>query len=263
MMPEASYNWIHRSPQRLSRLTHALRLGSALAGGLWAGLRGAPVQIADVGARGGLSRGWQVLWRAGFVRPIFVEPEPEEAARLREMYPNASIIQRALGEQREARTLFVTHQPGCSSLLRPDVSPRAPQNFREMCKVVREVKVEVEPAQAAFLSGGVVPEVLKLDVQGFELAILRGLGPMLAEIDVVEIEVAFVATYADQPLIQEVVDFMFDNGFGMTHIASFGVAGTGAAIQANALFGNRRKPGDRHAAIEDMALRAMGAGYAP
>lgn len=260
-MPEETYSWVRRNPQKLTRFLQGLRLGTALLGGLRAGFRSAPVQIADVGARGGLSRGWQVLWRAGLVRPIFVEPEPEEAKRLGETYPNAALIEHALGERQEMRSLFVTHHPGCSSLLRPQVSPRAPEVFTEMCAVTREVDVMVEPAQAAFQSSGVVPEVLKLDVQGFELAILRGLGPMLAEIDVVEIEVAFVPTYADQPLIQEVIDFMLDSGFGMTHIVAFGVAGTGSAIQANALFGNRRKTGARHVAIEDMALRAMGAGY--
>lgn len=191
-----------------------------------------------------------------------MEPEPEEAQRLRKMYPNAKVIQNALGDRQETRTLFVTLQPGCSSLLRPAVSPRAPKEFKKLCEVVREVDVEVERTETAFLSAGVVPEVLKLDVQGMELAILRGLGPVLAEIDVVEIEVSFVPTYTDQPLIQEVLDFMVDNGFGMIHIVAFGVAGTGSAIQANAIFGNRRKSDYRHAVLEDIALRMAGAGYA-
>lgn len=212
---------------------------------------------------GGLSRGWQLLWRAGIVQPIFVEPEPDEAERLRAMYPNATVIQSALGERRETKTLFITHQPGCSSLLMPQVAPRAPEDFRAMCAIVRQVEVEVESAGAAFLSAGVVPEMLKLDVQGFELAILRGLGDMLTEIHVIELEVAFVATYAGQPLVQEVIDFLVDKGFGMIHIGAFGVAGTGAAIQANALFGNRRKLGDRQAIVEGIALKVAGAGYAP
>ena len=131
-----------------------------------------------------------------------------------------------------------------------------------MYEIVKEVEVSVKPAQSMFSAAGVVPEVLKLDVQGMEIAILKGLGPMLADINVVEIEVSFVATYSEQPLIQDVIDFMVENGFGLLHIAAFGVAGTGSAIQANALFGNRRKSGNRHALIEDMALRVMGAGYA-
>lgn len=254
--------WSRRSSQKIDRITKAARLTHALLGSWRAGLRGAPIQIADVGARGGLSRGWHFMWKAGLVRPIFVEPEPEEANRLSKTYSNASIIQAALGEQSETRTLYVTRQPGCSSLLRPMISQRTPEDFKDMYEIVREVAVKVEPAQIAFHSHGVVPEVLKLDVQGFELAILRGLGPMLKEVDVVEVEVAFVATYSNQPLIQEVMDFMLDNGFGVIHMAPFGVAGTGSAIQANAIFGNRRKPGARHAAIEDIALRVMGAWYA-
>lgn len=255
-------SWIPRSPQKLSRFTQMLRLGAGIYRGFSAEGRSKPIQVLDVGARNGLSRGYQWMWRAGLVAPTFIEPEPEEANRLRERYPDAQVIECALGKQKEKRSLYVTRQPGCSSLLMPRVDPRAPAVFREMYEVVRTVEVSVEPAHEVFASSGLVPEVLKLDVQGFELEILQGLGPILRKIDVVEVEVSFVATYSGQPLIEEVLNFMLDNGFGLTHIAAFGVAGTGSAIQANALFGNREKLGKRQQAIEDIALRMMGAGYA-
>lgn len=262
MVSEKEYAWVARKPQVINRLVNASRLGVALLDGWKQGIRNAPIRYADIGARGGLSRSWQVLWKAGLVSPIFVEPEPEAAGVLRGLYPDAQIIQRALGDTNETRTLYVTRQPGCSSLLEPDLSPRVPEVFQGLCEVVKKVEVEVTVAGEAFAEANVVPEVLKLDVQGMELAILRGLGETLAEIDVVELEVGFARTYANQPLFQEIYDFMADNGFGLTNIFAFGVAGTGQAVQANALFGNRRKCGKRSALVEDIALRAEGGGYA-
>lgn len=147
--------------------------------------------------------------------------------------------------------------------IRPEVSPRAPEDCRQKCEVVRKVEVEVEPTQTTFPSAGGWPEVLKLNLKGRELAIIRGSRPILAEINVIEIEVSFVATYANQPLNQEVLDFMVDNGFIMPHIAAFDSVGAGSAIQANVLFGNRRKPGDRQATTEDIVLGVMDAGHVP
>ena len=262
MTSEQDYVWSARKSQVMNRLVSASRLGVALVNGLKQGIRSAPIKYADIGARGGLSRSWHTLWKVGLVSPIFVEPEPEAALVLRGLYPDAQVIQKALGETNETQTLYVTRQPGCSSLLKPDLSSRVPKVFQAPYEIEKRVAVEVTVAREAFAQLNVVPEVLKLDVQGMELSILRGLGPVLGEIDVVEMEVGFARTYANQPLFQEIYDFMVDNGFGLNHVSAFGVAGTGHAVQANAMFGNRRKGDDRSALIEDIALRAGGRGYA-
>jgi FkbM family methyltransferase len=261
MDQKSMYTWTARRPPVLNRFIKASRLIVALIEGLRSGIRRDPIRFADIGARGGLSKSWQTLWKAGLVEPIFVEPEPEAAQKLSQAYPGVRVIQKALGDKNEARTLYVTRQPGCSSLLRPDISSSLPSVFTSMYEIVEQVEVSVVIAEDAFAAERVVPDVLKLDVQGMELEILRGFGPLLYEVCVVELEVSFTATYANQPLFSDVYPWMIENGFGLIQISTFGVAGTGNAVQANAIFGNRKMNDKRSRAIENIALRVFGESF--
>lgn len=52
-----------------------------------------------------------------------------------------------------------------------------------------------------------------MDVQGAELMVLDGAGGMLSKIDIIWLEVEAIELYADQPLKDDVEQFMQDNGF--------------------------------------------------
>jgi Methyltransferase FkbM domain len=57
------------------------------------------------------------------------------------------------------------------------------------------------------------PDILKIDVQGAELEVLRGAGILIKEIQIIQAEVWFQRGYGpDTPLFNEVYDFL--NGFG-------------------------------------------------
>jgi hypothetical protein len=58
-----------------------------------------------------------------------------------------------------------------------------------------------------------VPEALKLDVQGLELAVLRGAGAALDRVLLVESEVEFNLLYERQPLFGEIDEFLRQRGF--------------------------------------------------
>ena len=59
------------------------------------------------------------------------------------------------------------------------------------------------------------PDVLKIDVQGAELEVLRGAGILIKEIQIIQAEVWFQRAYgSDTPLFYEVYDFL--NGFGFS-----------------------------------------------
>lgn len=57
------------------------------------------------------------------------------------------------------------------------------------------------------------PDVLKLDVQGFELEVLRGAEGLLAQVQVVLTEVSLIPINRGAPLLHEVVRFMHDREF--------------------------------------------------
>jgi len=56
-------------------------------------------------------------------------------------------------------------------------------------------------------------DFIHMDVQGAELLVLKGAGKFLEKIKVIWLEVAKIALYKDQPLIGDVEQFMYDNGF--------------------------------------------------
>ena len=59
------------------------------------------------------------------------------------------------------------------------------------------------------------PDLIKLDVQGYELEVLRGAEQCLATTRAVLCEVSFQSYYVGQPLFDEVLAFLTDRGFAL------------------------------------------------
>ena len=62
---------------------------------------------------------------------------------------------------------------------------------------------------------------LKVDVQGYELEVLKGMGDNLKEIEVILLEVSFREIYQESPLASEVIAFMHDKGFRIYDICTY------------------------------------------
>lgn len=83
------------------------------------------------------------------------------------------------------------------------------------------------------------PVLLKTDVQGGELGVLRGGEALLASIDDVYVECSFVELYEGQALAGQVVGYLEDHGFAVT--GEFGMRHDrrGHCLQADVLFVRR------------------------
>ena len=57
------------------------------------------------------------------------------------------------------------------------------------------------------------PSLLKIDVQGFELEVLKGATGLLPEIDAVSVEASDVELYEGQALLGEIERFLDEAGF--------------------------------------------------
>jgi FkbM family methyltransferase len=226
----------------LQKLSKGAAASWATAQAMYFGLRQAPLCFWDVGARGGLSRPVEFLYRVGLVRPTFFEPDPVEARRLTQSYRPCSVFNCALSDKDGHSTLYLTKEPGCSSLLRP----------LGQLEIVDTQTVPTARADTLLKSAacGCHPEIVKLDVQGCELAVLEGFGDLLANVVCLETEVSFRKMYEKQPLIEGITDFLMDNGFGLVDLRVFGVRSTRAALQANAFFVRRELRNKREAAVE-------------
>ena len=65
------------------------------------------------------------------------------------------------------------------------------------------------------------PDLLKLDVQGYELEVLRGAETLLRHAEVVILEVSLLGIHVGVPLFAEVVAFMAQRAFRVYDIPSF------------------------------------------
>src|SRR3954464_4911538 len=59
------------------------------------------------------------------------------------------------------------------------------------------------------------PYLVKVDTQGFELEVLKGATRVLAETEIVILEVSFFRLFTSNPIFSEVVIFMAERGFEM------------------------------------------------
>jgi FkbM family methyltransferase len=119
--------------------------------------------------------------------------------------------------------------PGASSLY------RAAPGFTLEKYVQREVEVEAVTLQSFLEETGLREvDLLWMDIQGAELAALRGLGPRIADVKLAHVEVEFEEVYSGQPLFAELRDFLTANGFAFLGFTIY------ARHSADAVFANRR-----------------------
>lgn len=83
---------------------------------------------------------------------------------------------------------------------------------------------------------------LKIDVQGYEMEVLAGAEKTLTHIDALETELSLVPLYANQPLAQEVVEYLETKGFYMVCAqAEFSDPHSGQLLQINGFFCKGRR----------------------
>jgi FkbM family methyltransferase len=175
---------------------------------------GVPVTVLDVGAnKGQFSRAAAVLFPGA--RIFAFEPLETVAAEWRVNLadvPTASIEVCAVGSETGTVT-FHPHAYSLSSSVLPLADGAGAEGgggAGELAPVevpVRRLDDVVAPAD---LAG---PVLCKLDVQGYELEVLRGATDTLRHVDALVVELAFEQHYAGQPLFSEVLDELTARGF--------------------------------------------------
>lgn len=169
--------------------------------------------IIDVGAnRGQFSLVCQ-LSHAGIPMVSF-EPIPREAVTFRRVHghrAHVKLIESALGESTGTATLHLSKSADSSSLL--PIGKRQTELFENTAEV-GTIQVSVQRLDDLGETwAGRTRQLLKLDVQGFELNVLRGAVETLRSCAYVYAECSEVALYDGQALRAEVEAFLGEHGF--------------------------------------------------
>jgi FkbM family methyltransferase len=144
------------------------------------------------------------------------DPDPQECERLNAQYSSPAIraVPIALGSVAGERALYLTKEPACSSLYKPD--PYLTSNYSALhCEVeIGKTQVNVQRLDAWAEENGVsVIDHIKIDTQGSELDVLIGAGCLLNKMRSIQVEVEFNPMYLGQPVFSDIDKFLRSNGF--------------------------------------------------
>jgi len=171
------------------------------------------IRVVDVGANPiDGAPPYAGLLAGGQAEVVGFEPNPAALATLRKRAgPRETYLPHAVGDG-ATHTLHICAAPGMTSLFEPDPAVLGLfHGFPQWGQVLaREAVVTVRLDDVPEARG---VDLLKLDIQGAELMVLRHAQALLADAVVVQAEVEFLQLYRNQPLFAEVESFMRAHGF--------------------------------------------------
>lgn len=190
--------------------------------------------LVDVGANKGQ---FSLVFRA--LRPdgaiIAFEPLPEEGDLFERLFagdPRARLHRVALSDEETVADLHVTERRDSSSLLVPGDGQKAAFGICEK----GTIRVPVTKLDGRYLRAGLTaPVLLKIDVQGAELRVLRGCAD-LAVFDFIYVELSYVELYGGQPLHDEAIAYLATRGFTLARVFNRVATRAYGPTQADFLF---------------------------
>lgn len=197
-----------------------------------------PTVVYDIGANVGT---WTLLCKAVLteVEVHAFEPLAQHHAGFAmntAALSKVSLHQIALGSDSGRMPCHVTSLSDASSLLPPTDAAEREWQVREVAQV--DVPVErLDDWRAR--TGAPWPSLLKLDVQGFEVEVLKGAADCLRHASAIIAEASFREFYAGQALFGDVVSFLNARGF-VLHALGRSTAIGRPLVQTDALFLSRQ-----------------------
>ena len=115
----------------------------------------------------------------------------------------------ALGKDNEQRKFYITQNPMCNSLYKPNEELIKLYNNFEVAYLKKETEIETISLDY-FVEKHEVGDVdfIKIDVQGAELDVFKGGSKTLMNVLKIVCEVEFIQHYENQPLFGEVSDYL-------------------------------------------------------
>jgi len=194
--------------------------------------------IYDIGAAVGT---FSILAQAFFPDAVIHAFEPL-SNQFSELENNTNNIENiilhkiGLGSENKTTDIYLTSQSDSSSILNP--SEGQLKKYWDI-SVVETQKIELHRLDDYIDNKRnllKIPELIKIDVQGYELEALKGGIKCLKQVEWIIIEVSFEQLYQDQPIFHEIINFMANNKFYLFSLGQNTPTGIHKLIQINCLF---------------------------
>ena len=165
------------------------------------------------------------------------EPLSEPASKfisLFKRYSNVKLHQIAIGPDNKKGQIHIAARDYSSSLLPID------QKHIEIYPNTQEIgtrEVTIKPlAQVLGRDDFLDNALLKIDVQGYELEVLKGCEELLELFDYLYIECSFIELYKGQAFAQDIIKFLTAKGFYLRSIYNIDYSKDGFAVQGDFFF---------------------------
>jgi FkbM family methyltransferase len=200
----------------------------------------APATIIDIGAnKGQFSLASRAMMPNARIHAF--EPLPAAADLYASLFagdPLTQLHRVALGDNERTASFYVTNRQDSSSLLKPGHK----QQLAFGVEAESEIQVTVKPIDAVIdVDALPKPILMKIDVQGGELDVLKGVSSIGA-IDYVYVELSYVDLYDTQALFDEVMTYLEGRNFRLRGIFNQCMTPQFGPTQADFLFVNDRPP---------------------
>ncbi len=194
--------------------------------------------IVEAGAfDGNDTRKMALQWPNGIIHAF--EPVPEIYERLLKntsMLPNVHHYPLALSDHTGKSEFYISEKPSKPGVASQAGSIHKPKERLSYSPIIFPRMTTVQTItldQWADENGVSAIDLLWLDTQGHELAILQAAPKMISSIKVILAEVSFIESYEGQPLYEDVVAWMAKHGFEQV---GCDFADTNQTFFGNALF---------------------------
>jgi FkbM family methyltransferase len=175
-----------------------------------------PKYLCDIGANAG---NWTYVlsqMNPALEHVVFFEPQSQYQEKLQSLsLPRVTkvVYPCGLGE-REEKLLIKGGTASASFLDSEQQNKYFPNSISQ--KQQEQEEVEIRILDAIYASDNLpIPDVIKLDVQGFELEVLKGSINLLKKSKYLVIELSFRQFYRDQPYLWEIIKLLEENKYIM------------------------------------------------
>ena len=194
----------------------------------------------DIGASGGSADLWQWLISEKKITGVLIDMV-DWGNGPSENQPNVIRIKAAVAEFNEDRTVSITRHPACSSCLAPNFELLNQYPVKAWFEVLRNTTVATESYEHLVERHDLPqPQFIKMDVQGFEGQVLRGMGAHLSNALCVEFECQMKPIYAGQDTFFDLYQLMNRKGFRLRDLKPQGPF-EGEALEFNCFWSRTPK----------------------